>query len=276
METKYIILIAVTFGVVFFLSFVIRKLLTIFINKNSSHLGVSPTTFVFLKNSSSFVLVTIGIIWVFYNVPALKSLGASLFAGAGILVAVIGFASQKAFSNIIGGLFILIFKPFSVGDVIEISGLKKGIVESITLRHIIIKDFENRRIVIPNSNISEDTIINSNLIDQNIRKHIEVKIAFDTDLNKAITLLKDIVENHPLVIDKRTKEDLENNIPMVLIRMIAINDYSLQLKAYAWAKNNDDAYTLYCDVLTEVSQKYKQEGIEIPYPTRSIISKAEK
>ena len=61
METKYIILIAVTFGVVFFLSFVIRKLLTIFIDKNSSHLGVSPTTFVFLKNSSSFVLVTIGI-----------------------------------------------------------------------------------------------------------------------------------------------------------------------------------------------------------------------
>ena len=102
----------------------------------------------------------------------MKSLGTALFAGAGILAVIVGFASQKAFANIISGIFILISKPFKMSDIIEFTDGKKGVVEEITLRHTIIKDYENRRIIIPNSIISEETIINSNIQDEKIRKHI--------------------------------------------------------------------------------------------------------
>jgi len=176
---RYVLLIFGTLFVVTVTSLFLRKLISIAIKKNSKILGVSPTTYVFLKNSISFILYSVGIFWIFYNIPYFKTLGSALFAGAGIFAAVIGFASQKAFSNIISGLFILIFKPFRVGDIIEISANSKGVVEEITLRHTVIRDYEFRRVVIPNAIISEQTIINSTITDEKIRKHIEIGISYD-------------------------------------------------------------------------------------------------
>ena len=102
------------------ISFVLRKTIDFFIKRNSKQLYVDPTNFIFLKNSISFIVFSIGIFWVFTKIPYFKSLGTALFASAGVLAAIIGFASQKAFANIIGGIFILIFKPFRVGDSIEV------------------------------------------------------------------------------------------------------------------------------------------------------------
>jgi len=71
-----------------------------------------------------------------------------MLAGAGILAVAVGFASQAALSNIISGVFVVIFKPFRVGDRLKINELT-GVVEDITLRHTVIRDLENKRIIIP-------------------------------------------------------------------------------------------------------------------------------
>ena len=142
------------------LSIVLNRLMKLFIEKYSERLKVNPTNFSFLKNSTSFIVFSLAILFIFIKIPYLRSLGTALFAGAGVMVVIVGFASQKAFSNIISGVFILIFKPFRVDDMIEFLNGTRGIVEEITLRHTVIRNFENRRIIIPNGNISEDTIIN--------------------------------------------------------------------------------------------------------------------
>ncbi|MEZ5007601.1 MAG: mechanosensitive ion channel family protein [Chitinophagales bacterium] len=270
---EYLILIGTTFFIISVISYFIRRLLTKLIERNSKHLRINSTNFIFIKNSISFVLYTLAVIWIFMKIPYFKSLGNTLFAGAGVIAAIVGFASQKAFSNIIGGIFILIFKPFRVGDIIEISNNRKGIIEEITLRHTIIRDFEFRRVVIPNSVISEETIINSSITDDKIRKHIEFGIAYDANVDLAMDIIRTEIENHPLCIDNRTDEEIAAGEPKVLVRMISLGDFSVNLKAYAWASDNIQAFNLQCDVLYSIKKEFDKQGIEIPFPYRTLVFK---
>lgn len=250
-----------------------RKLISLFIKRQSKKVNVDPTNFSFLKNSISFLLYAAALIIIFYITPSLKSLSKALFAGAGIFAAVIGFASQKAFSNIIGGIFILIFRPFRVRDVIEIGSLNKGIVEEITLRHTIIRNYENRRIIIPNAIISDETIINSNLIDEKIKKFVEFEISYDSDIQRAKQIIGEEATKHPFIYDNRSPEDIENNIDIVITRVVQLGQSGVTIRAYVWAKNNDEAFILHCDLNESVKRRFDTEGIEIPYPHHTIVYK---
>ncbi len=270
---NYIILIGITLSIAIIVTLILRKILSIFISKYAKKLKTDPTNFSFIKNSVGFLIYTAAIIFIFYKIPYLKSLGTALLASAGILTVIVGFASQKAFSNIISGIFILVFKPFKISDIIEFKDGQKGVVEEITLRHTIIRDYENRRIVMPNSNISEETIINSCLTDEKIRKHIVFSISYDSDIDKAIEIIRDEAQNHPLIIDSRTKHEKAINEPFVIIRVISLSDFSVDLKAYVWTNGNDNAFVIKCDLLKSVKQRFDKEGIEIPFPHRTIVYK---
>lgn len=257
-------------------TFVIRRILHHFITEYSTILKVDPTNFSFLKNSISFLIYILALIFIFNHIPSLKSVGTTLFAGAGVFAAVIGFASQKAFSNIISGIFILIFKPFHVDDWIEISTKGKGRVEEITLRHTIICNNENRRIIIPNSIISEETIINSDLIDEKVRKHIEIPISLKSNINLAMDIIQEEAVKHPFCIDNRTNEQLKKEIPdpIVVVRLIRITDFSIILKAYVWTIGNDNAFLLECDLLKAVIERFEESSvIDIPYPQQIVTLK---
>ncbi len=273
MDWKYWITVASIIIGAYLLTIVLRKLINLFVNRRSKIMNIDPTNFSFLKNSISFVIFTIGFIVIFYITPALKSMGTALFAGAGILAAILGFASQKAFSNIISGIFILIFKPFRVYDTIEISGEHKGIVEEITLRHIVIRNYENRRIIIPNSIISEETIVNSNLIDTRIKKFVEFQISYDSDIDLAKSIIFEEAKKHPLFLDTRSDEDKLNGVPTVILRVIRLGEYSVTIRAYVWAINNDDAFIIHCDLNESVKKRFDAEGIEIPFPHHTIVYK---
>lgn len=270
---KYIILVVVTMLLATIASVILRKVTTIFINRKITVIKGDPTNFSFLKNAIPFVIFTIAIIFIFIKIPFLKSLGTALFAGAGILAAIIGFASQKAFANIISGFFILLFRPFRVGDIIEVSNARRGTVEEITLRHTVIRDFENRRIIIPNSQMSDDVIINSTISDETIRKFVEFGISYDSDVDLAIAIIREEAENHPNFMDMRTDQEKEDKVPAVMVRMIGLSDFSVNLRAYVWAANNAAAFELNCDVLKSVKKRFDNEGIEIPFPYRTIVFK---
>ncbi len=271
----YTILFFTTFAIATILSLVLRKLLNVFITKYAAKLKTDPTNFSFIKNSVGFVIYTSAIIFVFYKIPYLKSVGTALFAGASIVAVIVGFASQKAFSNIISGIFILIFKPFKISDIIEFKDGQKGVVEEITLRHTLIKDYENRRIIIPNSSISDETIINSSIEDEKIKKHILFSISYDSDIDTAIEIIRDEAQNHPLVIDNRTKEDRENKLPIVDVRVVALSDFSVDLKAFVWSASNGNAFSVKCDLLRSVKYRFDKEGIEIPFPYRTVVYKTD-
>jgi small conductance mechanosensitive channel len=263
---KYIILVSATFLLAFLINFFIKRVVGKYVVKYSNKLKADPTNFSFLKNSITFIIYLGAIVFIFTQVPSLRNIGTALMASAGILAAIIGFASQKAFSNIISGIFILIFKPFSIGDVIEIEGNKMGSVEEITMRHTVIRDFENLRIVIPNSIISDATVVNTSLIDDRIRKHINFKVSYNTDLDLAIKLIQEEIMIHPLFTDVRTDKQIRENEPLVVVRVAELGEYYVRLKAYAWVRDFDDSFVLECDLNKSILKRFKENNITIPFP----------
>ncbi|MCK4812851.1 MAG: mechanosensitive ion channel family protein [Candidatus Marinimicrobia bacterium] len=272
-DIKYVVLIVGTLAAAFIISAVLRKAIGIFIIKYSKKIKADPTNFSFLKNSISFIVFTGAIIFIFYSIPSFKSFGKALFAGLGIFAAFIGLALQKTFSNLISGIFILMFKPFRIDDTLKFSDDKMGVVEEITLRHTIIRDYENRRIIIPNSVISEEVIVNSNISDVKIRKHIGFSISYDSNIDKAIEIIQDELKKHPFFIDNRTQKDKKSGVSPVVVRVIALSDFSVDLKAYVWTKGTDNAFVLKCDALKSVKERFDREGIEIPFPYRTVVYK---
>lgn len=244
-----------------------------FERKTITHLHVDVTKYRFVKNAVSFIIFLVALILIFYIIPELRSLGVTLFAGAGILAIIIGFASQAAFANIISGIFIVTSQPFRVGDYIKIDNEHFGTVEDITLRHTVIRNNENRRIIIPNSVINNQTIINSNIIDEKVCSLIELGISFDSNIDLAITLIRDEVMKHPLFFDNRTDEQIANNDPAVVVRVMSLGEYSVNLRAYAWAKSSLNAFILRTDLLKSIKERFDREGIEIPFPYRTITYK---
>ena len=266
------ILILSTIAVAFLISLVLRKIAQAAINRYSERIKVDPTNYSFLKNSLSFIIFSIALYFIFSKIPFFRSLGTALFAGAGVFAAILGFAAQKAFSNIVSGIFILIFKPFRVGDTIEFSAYK-GVVEEITLRHTSIKDYENRRIVVPNSIISEDVIVNSDITDEKIRQPIEFSISYDSSIDKAIEIIQQVAEKHPLLLDHRTKQEIKAGVPKVIVRVVSLTDFSVKLKAYVWSLGNDTAFILKCDLLKSVKEQFEISDILIAFPYRPIVYK---
>ena len=239
-------------------------------NRSAEVLRVDRTKFAFLRHAISAIIYIIALILVVYSIPQFRSLAVSMFAGAGILAVVIGLASQQAFSNIISGIFMVLSKPFIVGDRIEVGGNLTGIVEDITLRHTVIRNFENRRIVIPNSIIATDTIINSHLTDEKIRRQIDVGIDYQSDVDLAIKLLRTTCENNPKCIDNRTGEEKENNAPVVDVRLIAFQDSSILLRAYAWANNQGESFDMHTEINRTIKKVFDEKGIVFPFPQQTL------
>lgn len=270
---QYVIVAIVISGLAVILARILQKLMRVYFERSSHVLKVDPTRYKFLRNAVSFVVFMLALTLIFYTIPGLRTIGITLFAGAGIFAAIIGFASQEAFSNIISGIFIVIFKPFRVGDNIKIGELHQGVVEDITLRHTIINNFENRRIIIPNTVISSQTIINSTIEDEKVCIFIEVGISYDSDLGKAKELLRQTVGEHPNCIDNRSAQELSENTEKVVVRVIAFGESSVNLRAYGWARNSGEGFIMKCDVFESLKSRFAEGGIEFPYPHRTIVHK---
>jgi small conductance mechanosensitive channel len=244
-----------------------------FVKAASRKLKVDPTKYNFLKNAVEFIVYIIAFIIIFNSIPKLRDYGTALFASAGVLAAIVGFASQSAFSNIVSGIFIVIFKPFSVGDRVKVGQTYQGDVEDITLRHTVIKDFENRRIVIPNSVISNETIINSTLIDERTCIFLELNISFASNPDVAMEIMREEALKHPLCCDYRTSDEKTSEVPQVDVRLIGFNELGMQLRAYVWARNPSEGFDIKCDLNRAVKQRFDQSGIEFATPQRTVLIK---
>ncbi len=261
----------IVLAITFIISRLLRMIIGRFFKAAAKKLKVDPTRYNFFKNAIDFIAFLVAAIIIFRSIPAFKDFGTTLLTGAGVLAAIVGFASQAAFSNIVSGIFLVIFKPFSVGDRVKIGSLYSGDVEDITLRHTVIKDFENRRVVIPNSVISNETIINSTLNDERVCMFIEFNISFDSNIDDAIRLIQQEALKHPYCIDGRTPEEQSKGEHQVMVRTLGITDFAVQLRAYAWAKNAVEGFELKCDLYKNVKHQFDKNRIEIPYPYRTII-----
>ena len=259
----------------FILAYIFNRAFTAFIKQSSFELNNDPTNYKFLRHLISALIYIVGFGMAIYTVPSMRTIASTMFAGAGIFALAIGLASQQALSNVVSGVFIIVFKPFRLNDRLKLRENLAGIVEDITLRHTVIRDFENKRIIIPNSVISDEIIINSDFADDKICRWVDMSISYDSDIKKAKVIMQEEVMAHHLHLDPRNPKQIENGDPVVPVRVILLGEYSVNLRAWAWALNSPNAFILGCDLLESIKERFEKEGIEIPFPHRTINLKNE-
>lgn len=241
-----------------------------FLKRNSEKNDEHLTTYKFLEHVIYAGIYLFGISFAISFIPFLRPVAQSLVAGAGILAIAVGFAAQQSLGNIVSGVFIVISKPYRINDRISMNDGQRGVVEDISLRHTVIRNFENQRIIIPNSIISNQVLINSNYADPKVCRLVTIGISYESDIDQAKSIIREEAERHPLTLDNRTPEEISNQNPIVMVRVLQLNESSVDLRAWVWAASTADGFVLECDLLEAVKKRFDKEGIVIPYPQRTI------
>ncbi|APD90296.1 mechanosensitive ion channel protein MscS [Alteromonas mediterranea] len=181
----------------------------------------------------------------------------SFIAVVGAAGLAIGLALQGSLANFAGGVLILIFKPFRVGDTIEAEG-NLGSVAEIQILYTVLNTFDNRRVVIPNGNLSNATLTNVSVYDKR-RCDMTFGIGYDDDIDKAKKILQRLFEE-----DERSLTE-----PAPRICVGGLGDNSVDLMFRPWV-GTDDLWPYYWDMQEKVKKAFDEEGISIPYPQRDV------
>ncbi|MFT5720479.1 MAG: small conductance mechanosensitive channel [Motiliproteus sp.] len=178
----------------------------------------------------------------------------ALFGAAGLAV---GLALQGSLSNFAGGILILLFKPYKIGDYIEAQGLS-GTVKEIQIFNTVMHTPDRKTVIIPNGSISNGNIINYSL--SPIRRvDMIFGIGYGDDLKKAKTILEQLV-----AADERILKDPESQ---VVLAALADNSVNFSVRAFV---NAADYWGVYFDMNEKVKLTFDEQGISIPYPQRDV------
>ena len=167
-----------------------------------------------------------------------------------------------------------LFRPFSVDELINIPSINvMGRIEDITLRHTVIRTFENNRVIVPNNIINSSVIENRDIIDNKICNFFIVGISYDSDIDVAKRIMIEEALNHPLLIDTRSETDKDNGVPHVTVVVANLNTSSVDLRMPVWAKNATDSFKLLSDLRESIKKEFDKHSIEIAFPHQTVIIK---
>ncbi len=175
--------------------------------------------------------------------------------GAGGLA--LGLALQGSLSNFAGGVLILFFKPFKVGDRIEVMG-RNGVVKDIQIFHTAIVTLDRRTIILPNGAIMNADIVNY-MKEGIIRVDLVVGISYDSDIQKARNLLLDVMAKHPAV--------LKEPEPVVVVTELADSSVNLGVRPHC---KPEDANAVFVEILESCKIALDQGGVTIPFPQMDV------
>ena len=250
----------------FVVGYIFDKIYGRFVLSNFNESDQNPTTFRFIGHIARAIIYLTGFGMAINMIPQLKSIATSMLASAGILAVAIGFASQNAFANIVSGIFIVIFKPFKVNDRISVKGSLDGIVEDINLRHTILRNEENKRIIIPNAVLNNEVVVNADIKEAHVCKLMHFYIPHGADIPKAKSIIRQEIKQHPHFFDHRNEEDKEEGPPLVKVKVVGISESSIHLCAWVWAEDSDTGSEMEYDLLEIISQKFAEQLIPIGKP----------
>jgi len=194
------------------------------------------------------LLVALGTVGV--NVGALLA----VIGGASFII---GFALQDTLGNFASGVMLLIYRPFDVGDAVEVGGVN-GKIDRVSLVSTTIRTFDNKVVLVPNRNVWGQVITNASASDTR-RVDMIFGIGYDDDADKAREILGRIVSSHELVLKE----------PEPVIQLHELADSSVNFICRPWV-NTGDYWQVHWDVIQQVKAEFDREGISIPYPQQDI------
>jgi len=174
----------------------------------------------------------------------------------------IGFAMQDVIANFVAGVFIFTDKPFRIGDWIEWDG-NSGIVEDISLRVTRVRTFDNELLTVPNSQLT-DGVIKNPVAYEYLRLKFVFGIGYDDDIERATEIIVEEAENHPEILDD------EDHAPSVRLTELGDSYVGLQSRIWIHEPSRADFVKIRGEYVTSVKQRFDEEGIDIPYPIRTL------
>ncbi|MFO7825335.1 MAG: mechanosensitive ion channel family protein [Cyclobacterium sp.] len=201
-----------------------------------------------------------GLLYVLLILAVLSTLGVEVTAFIAILGAAglaIGLALQGSLANFAGGILILIFKPFKVGDTIEAQGTL-GSVENIAILYTTVRNFDNKVVTIPNGALANNSITNFS-VKPTRRVEMAVGVAYGTDLKKTRQVILDTLKK-----DERIHDD-----PAPAVYFTNFGDNSLDLSVRCWS-DADNLWPVFWDNMEAIKESLEAHDIEVPFPQRDV------
>ena len=253
-------------------AFVLNKVIDGVVNRTIRHKRKKniTTLLMFVKRIKKFVIYALAILICLTQFDVFNSFSVTILSGLGIGSVVVGLAAQESLKNFFGSVAIVLGNPYEVGDFIEcVDKAVSGTVEDITMRHTIIRTINNRRVIIPNCDMNTYTIENFNYSENENVKLVDYEISYESDVDKAIKILKEEMKKlyHPN--PKGRNKDVE--FPKV--RVLELGDDGIKLRTWVWGDNNSDVFENMYQLNYAINKRFPEEGIEIPYPHIELVEK---
>lgn len=204
--------------------------------------------------------IAYGILLVAVVLASIDSLGVnvtSLLAILGAAGLAVGLALKDSLSNFASGVMMIIFRPFKIGDFISAGG-NSGVVDEIGLFCTLLHTGDNQRIIVPNSAIMGNTIVNTSALPTR-RIDLVIGIGYDDNIGQARDIVMGIIES-----DERILKD-----PAPGVAVAELGDSSVNLNVRPWV-NSADYWSVRPDLLENIKLKLDEAGISIPYPQQDI------
>ncbi len=211
----------------------------------------------FLSNLLGWILKALVILAALGTVGVETTSFAAIIAAAGLAI---GLALQGSLANFAGGVLIMIFKPYKIGDLIEAQG-ELGVVKEIEIFTTKLNSPQNKLIIIPNGALSNGNIVNYSAEGKLRIDHV-IGVAYDTNMKQAKEVLLKVLTDQEKV--------LKDPAPAVTVTELA--DSSINMAVRPWT-NVEDYWDVYFDTLEKSKDALDAAGIEIPYPTSVEIEK---
>jgi len=222
--------------------------------KSMEKKGVDPSLKSFL---GSLITAVLYVMLVIITISTIGVQTSSLVAVLGAAGLAIGLALQGSLSNFAGGVLIIIFRPFNVGDFIEM-GSMSGTVKEIQIFQTFLDTPDNKRVVIPNGQLSNNSLINYT---RTPTRRIDMKfsVGYNSDIKLVRNLIEEIINKNEFVL-----KDHE-----ILVRLETLSDSSMIFVVKVWALN-ENYWDVYYDITENIKNNFDKNGIEIPYPKMDI------
>lgn len=182
----------------------------------------------------------------------------SVFGGA--LAVGIGFGLQKVAGNYVSGFIILLDRSIHPGDVLTVDG-RFGKVSQLTTRYLVLQSNDGTEAIVPNEILISSTVINHSYTNRNMRIAIPVQISYQSDLHRAMEIMKQAAANQIRVLTD----------PEIKVYLKSFGDNGIDLEMGIWINDPEEGQLdLRSDINMEIWSEFQKSGIEIPYPQRDI------
>ena len=228
--------------------------------------------FVFFERVIALIILVGGIIVSFSIFGGFDTTWKTVLGGTAILSAIIAFAAQDVLKDILAGLMISVYKPFEIGNRVELEDGTRGIIRDINMRHVVIQGLDTQHIIIPNSKLNSMRVRNYSYQVETRSIQSNFRIAYGSDIEKAMAVIKKAIMESPYSVPGKEGADGPEYAD---IYFMAYEDSSLLLSTTVYYNDEFTTEAVTSDINVRVDRALSENGIEIPFKYVNVIQKKE-